>query len=119
MGILRAKVCNKGGWWEAFLIDLAVAADGATEAEMIEQIKHALVGEYVLALRNGETPFVKLIRSVPKEVAQSWADDSKTLRSLNLPQEVKQALSAVFQWTRIADFSIETPTANNGEAVAA
>ena len=107
MGLLRASVKNTPDWWEARLLDLDIFADGENEDKMLHELEHALVAHYYIALEHGRTPFVDLLVSCPRDVSQSWESGDKKLRSLNLPDEVRQALSAVFRSPTIADFKLE------------
>lgn len=108
MNLLRAKVKDGPDWWEAKLLDLDIAADGASEDEMLRQVEYALVAEYHLALKYGQTPFVKIFtKDCPEEVRKSWEDGSKNLRTLNLPDVVRQALAAVFRRPSLGHFELE------------
>jgi len=111
MNLLRAHVRSEDGWWEIKLLDLDVVADGPTEAEMLEQVEHALIAEYHLALKRGKTPFLNILLAVPTEVRRAWDDGDKSLRVLNLPDDVRQALSAAFRTPTIDDFAIEKEVA--------
>lgn len=106
MNLLRAKVRRKGEWWEIELLDLGVVADGASETAMLRELEYTLTAEYHLALQANQTPFVKLLKGVPVEVTDSWNDGNKSLRTLNLPDEVKQALAAVFHVRSLNPFRI-------------
>lgn len=111
MGILRANVRTERGWWEIRLLDLDIVADGATEQDMLRQLEHSMTAEYHLALKHGQTPFVKRLLACPKDVSESWQQDDKKFRLLELPSEVRQALSAVFQLPNISTFRIEQQNA--------
>ncbi len=105
MNLLRGQVKTLGGWWEMRLVDLEIVADGDSENAMLRDLEHALVVEYHLAIKNNQTPFVKLYRGAPPEVVASWEDGGKKFRTLNLPPEVSMALSAVFRNPSLAPFS--------------
>lgn len=109
MNLLRARVHHdeKRGWWELRLIDLAVVADGCSETEMLKQLEHALISEYRLAIKFGKTPFVNLFRGAPEDVCRAWQDGDKQLRSLDLPEEVSQALAAVFRAPQLVPFGLQ------------
>lgn len=107
MNLLRAQVRTTDGWWELALLDLDIVADGGSEDEMLRDVEHALISEYHLALRAGETPFVKLFRGCPAEVSRAWESNDKALRFLKLPPEVKMALAAVFHAPSLCEFKVE------------
>lgn len=106
MNLLRATVNQKDGWWELRLLDLDIVADGDSEDAMLRDLEHSLISEYHLAVRFGETPFVRLFRGCPAEVSQAWEEDNKQLRTLNLTSEVRQALAAVFRSPLLSDFKV-------------
>lgn len=110
MSLLRATVRRARDWWELKLLDLDIVADGATEGEMLRELEHALVAEYHLALRAERTPFVDRLIACPIDLERAWEEGDKNLRMLNLPLEVRQALSAVFHKRRISQFHVD-PTA--------
>ncbi len=108
MSLLRATVRKTGDWWEAKLLDLNIVADGESEMAMLRDLEHTLVGEYHLALKLGQTPFMNVLLSCPREVADAWTSDDKRLRTLALPDDVRQALSAVFHRPNISEFKLDT-----------
>ncbi len=109
MNLLRATVRNKGGWWEIRLLDLNIVADGDSEQAMLRDLEFSLTAEYRLALKYNKTPFVSLYnKDCPEEVSKAWEDGGKNLRTLNLPDDVRQALSAVFRRPDIAQFAVKT-----------
>ncbi len=109
MNLLRARVSNSGGWWELHLLDLAIMADGASEDEVLRGLEHALMAEYQLALKYKKVPFVELFRECPDFVRASWEnDDGKKHRQLDLPDEVRLAIAAVFRLPTNAPFEVKT-----------
>jgi len=106
MNLLRAAVRNNETRWEARLLDLAIAADGETEAAMLKDLEHSLTAECYLARKYGRTPFMNIRMAVPTEVAQSWADGGKTLRGLNLSDDVRQALAAALNTPSVSPFTV-------------
>jgi hypothetical protein len=107
MNLLRATVSRtEEGWWELQLLDLDVVADGDSEDAMLRDLEHSLTAEYHLAVRNGETPFVRLFKGCPAEVSRAWQEDHKQFRSLNLTDEVKRALAAVFRSPVMNEFRV-------------
>ena len=108
MSLLRATVRKSGDWWEAKLLDLNIVADGDSEEALLHDLEHTLVAEYHLALKHGQTPFMNVLIACPREVADAWETDNKRLRTLNLPGEVRQALSAVFHRPNISQFTVDT-----------
>lgn len=112
MGLLRASVREDKDWWQLWLLDLFVMADGPTEADMLFDLRRRLIAEYHLAMRYGQTPFVRLLRpGCPQAVIDAWKSrDDMRLRELNLPDEVKLALSAVFRWAQPTDPQVQMGT---------
>lgn len=106
MNLLRATVSRYEEWWELQLLDLDVVADGETEDAMLRELEYTLTSEYHLAVRHGETPFVRLFKGCPSEVSRSWEEDHKKFRTLNLTDEVKQALAAVFRSPVMSEFRV-------------
>lgn len=106
MNILRARGGEKNGWWEMELLDLDIVADGESEHAMLRDLEHTLTAEYHLAIQASETPFVKLFKGCPMEVSRTWEDGGKSLRQLNLPPDVRQALAAVFRIPKIPEFGV-------------
>lgn len=111
MNLLRAQVHRTEDWWEMKLLDLDLVADGDSEDAMLRDLEHTLIAEYHIALKFGQTPFVKLFKGCPPEVSKSWEDGGKKLRTLNLPTEVSMALSAVFHAPRLGSFEVEAVAA--------
>ena len=107
MSLLRATVRSKKDWWEAKLLDLNIVVDGESETALLRQLEHTLTAEYHLAIRFGQTPFVNLLLNCPDEVANAWEDDNKRLRTLNLPSDVRLALSTVFRKPKISEFKLD------------
>lgn len=92
METLRAAVrVDKTGWWEVRLLDLAIQADGATEAEMLTELRANITFEYHMALRRGENPFESLVLARPTPIGRAVGDGT-AFRSLNLPQHIVHAL---------------------------
>src|SRR5690349_1676587 len=106
MNLLRATVRKGQDWWQIKLLDLDIVADGENETAMLRQVEHSLIAEYHLALKYGKTPFLNILLACPTEVSRSWEDGGKNLRTLSLPDEVRQALSAVFREPKISQFAI-------------
>ena len=105
MNILKAQVqrSSNGQWWEIQLLDLEIVADGKNEQEMLDELEYRLTVEYQLAVKNQETPFVKLIKGDPEKIS-TWVQGDKKLRQLKLPAEVSQALSAIFRAPNLLPF---------------
>jgi hypothetical protein len=110
MNLLRAHIRAAQDWWEVRLLDLDIVADGATEAEMIQQLEHALVSEYHLALKAGRTPFLNVLLAVPTG-AQGARAGADALRVLKLPQEVAIALAGALRAPQIGDFALDRSAA--------
>ena len=112
MNLLRAAVVEKNGWWEMRLLDLQIVADGASESAMLAELEHQLIAHYLLARKNGDTPFLGLLLACPVDGEQRWANGDKNFRALNLPEEVRMALSAAFRFPRIIEqFKVDTARA--------
>ncbi len=108
MGILRAKVSTtKDGFWEIALLDLAISADGVDEVSMLQNLEELLISEYHFSLHFKQTPFVRLLRNPSDEVKRSWTEGSKSLRALNLPDDVRQAIAAVMRFDS-PNFNLDT-----------
>lgn len=119
MNLLRATVRKTGDWWEVKLIDLKVVADGESESAMLRQLEYVLTAEYHLATRFARTPFVGLLRSVPTQEELVWCDGDKNFRQLNLPVEVRRAISAVFNSPTVTEFTLRDEAGNCKTAKAA
>jgi hypothetical protein len=111
MNLLRAHVRCTDGWWEIKLLDLDIVADGATEAEMLEHLEHALTAEYHLARKLKRTPFVSIMLAVPTDIRRPAAAPGASVRPLTLPDEVRQALAAAFRRPSPDDFAVEKKVA--------
>lgn len=107
VGILRAKVSNSDGWWQVWLLDLDIFADGPSEQDMLRSLSFAIAAEYHAAIAVGQTPFFALRRTCPPEVSESWNHGGKSLRTLDLPDSVRAALSAAFGSQVISEFTID------------
>lgn len=113
--ILRASVKRHNigtaeEWWEMRLIDLAIVADGADEASVLEEIEHQLSCHYAMAHKLGRTPFIDLVHpETPEEVCRRWESSDKKFKHLQLTDEVRQALADAFahkiDGLQIAEFS--------------
>ena len=93
MEIFRAVVWSCETWWELRLLDLSIMVDGETEDEMLRQLQHSLCVHYTWAVRNGLTPFMKLKRTPTETECAKWKGSGVSLRRLDLPEEVRVALS--------------------------
>jgi hypothetical protein len=111
MNLLRAQVRAESGWWEIKLLDLDIAADGASEDEMLRQLEESLIAEYHLALDAGKTPFVAITLAIPTEAHRPWQGNPKKLRPLNLPDEVQRALAAALRQPTLTAFGIDKDAA--------
>lgn len=108
MNLIRATLSTKDGWREMRLLDLDIVVGGVDVEEILRQVEHALVSEYALAVSIGKTPFVEIFNAeCPDDVRRAWEEDHKQFRQLNLPQEVRLALAAVFREPKIGQFRIE------------
>jgi hypothetical protein len=107
MNPLRAAVTNREGWWEIRLLDFNIAADGASEGEMLEHIRNAIIDEYRLAIRRGRVPFVNIRLKAERKDCRHWNDNGKKLKHLDLPDDVRLALSSALEQELITDFGIK------------
>jgi hypothetical protein len=107
MNLLRSSVKTERGWWEISLLDLNIVADGPTETAMLRELEHQLVAEYHLAVKAGETPFVKLLSGDPETRAVWDESPEKQFRTLNLPKDVSLALSVIFRRPNLNGFHVK------------
>ena len=105
--LLRANVTNTKDWWELRLLDLKVVADGATEAEMLQQLAYLLTAEYHIALKRNETPFVNIRRETPPiDLEEKWNEGGAKFGVLTLSVDVSNALAMVLGYKHLAPFRI-------------
>ncbi len=95
---LRALVASMGGGYEARLLDLDIAVRADSEEQILREIEHALVVTYEIARDLGETPFVSVLRHSPRD--ERWHEKGARVGSIELPQEVAEALAAVLHRPR-------------------
>jgi hypothetical protein len=107
MNLLRASVAHDSHGWCLTLLDLEVVVEGDTEQEMLLQLEHALVAEYVLAKKFGQVPFAKLAKLCCDAREEKWSSESKTLKSLNLPAEVRSALAHAMGKPDMQEFRVQ------------
>jgi len=100
MNTLRAVIMSSGddSFFEAQLLELDIAVSASSVDDLFAEIEHALILEYHLANRYGTVPFSSFVNRVPPKYEEMWgsvADDPIGVRSLNIPDEVAEALANV------------------------
>lgn len=108
MNLLKAEARSTGAWWEIRLLELDIVADGSTEAEMLDNLRHSLIAQYHLDIKMNKTPFVGLIRAKPLALSDAANSGSATrLRDLGLPDVVTQALALVLHKPTMGRFQVD------------
>lgn len=96
---LRAIARNVGGLIEAQLLELDIAVSASNVDDLVREIEHAIIAEYMIAREHGFTPFAAIAHRTPEHFKAWWpvaaaeGDRSLTTRDLNLPDEVMDALA--------------------------
>ena len=111
MNLLKAEARSSQNWWEIRLLELDVVADGATEQEMLSNLRHNLIAQYYLDLKRGKTPFVSIAHTSEKKSTCPEEEDTTRFRDLGLPDEVRKALAAVLRKPTTNDFKVNLPRA--------
>lgn len=96
-------------WFEAQLLELDIAVAAESKEAVFREIEYALVLEYQIARERVQTPFARLVCSkTPHSFHSLWAGaDSYTPRSLNIPDEVWDALAIALHTPKRPVFAVQ------------
>lgn len=93
MDIFKARGGCRNNWWTLEMIHFDIVAEGDSEAAMLADLCHQLKGIYAISLHLKRQPFVEFVTNNAKaEVA--WNEGHKTIRKLDIPDEVRDAMCA-------------------------
>lgn len=100
MNTLRAVIIpsSNENFFQAQLLELDIAVSASSVDELFAEIEHVLMLEYHLANRYGTVPFSSFVNRVPPTFEEMWksvGDDSMGVRTLDIPDEVVEALANV------------------------
>ena len=94
MNTLRAIVSLRDdGTYLAEMLDLEVFVFASSENEVASAFERALIMEYSVARRLGQSPFESVIRKNPARPDVRWVASRANSAALHLPDEVYDALA--------------------------
>lgn len=89
-----------GGLLEARLLELDLAVSGASEAELLDELRYAIIANHEVAVERGLTPFANLYRERSEYRGEIESNHFDEIGVLDLPQEVSKALAIALHQPR-------------------